>query len=71
MNGEECDKDTNQCIFLSCRNTTGKLGGSIKMKDSYDSSKWFIGDIAEFCCEDGIDIFDTRILKHSNTLKIW
>ena len=55
--GEECDKDTNQCIPLSCRNTTGKLGGSIKMKESYDSSKWFVGDVAEFCCEDGRYIF--------------
>ena len=49
-----------QCTPLTCKNTTGKVGGTIKAKDSYKYSKWFIGDVAEFCCEDGSYSFYSR-----------
>ena len=50
---KECDEMQHQCTPLTCKNTTGKIGGTIKPKESYKYSKWFIGDVAEFCCEDG------------------
>ena len=53
--GKDCDKmNTNQCIPLTCKELTSKIGGSIKSKEPYASSKWFVGDNAEFCCEEGI-----------------
>ena len=52
MDGKECDVDTYQCVPLTCKEMTSKIGGSIKEKDA--APKWFVGDTAEFCCEEGI-----------------
>ena len=52
MDGKECDVDTYQCVPLTCKEMTSKIGGSIKEKDA--TPKWFVGDTAEFCCEEGI-----------------
>ena len=52
MDGKECDVDTYQCVPLTCKEMTSKIGGSIKEKDA--KPKWFVGDTAEFCCEEGI-----------------
>ena len=52
MDGKECDVDTYQCVPLTCKETTSKIGGLIKAQEG--SSKWFVGDTAEFCCEEGI-----------------
>ena len=51
MDGKECDEDTYQCVPLTCKEMTSKIGGSIKGKDA--TPKWFVGDTAEFCCEEG------------------
>ena len=57
---KECDEMQHQCTPLTCKNTTGKIGGTIEPKESYKYSKWVIGDVAEFCCEDGNYSFYSR-----------
>ena len=56
MDGKECDVDTYQCVPLTCKEMTSKIGGSIEEKDA--TPKWFVGDTAEFCCEEGILHYD-------------
>ena len=53
LDGKECEAKTNQCVPLTCKEMTSKIGGSIKPKDPYTPSQWFVGDTAEFCCEEG------------------
>ena len=55
--GKECDESKQECTPLTCKNITGKLGGNIKPKESFEYFKWFIGDVAEYCCEDGNYLF--------------
>jgi hypothetical protein len=47
---------------LTCKEMTSKIGGSIKPKDENPSSQWFIGDTAEFCCEEGNWVFMQKIV---------
>ena len=63
--GKECGSNTNHCVPLTCKEFTSNVGGSIKdqrrikrsTKDTYALSKWFVGDYAEFCCEEGVHPF--------------
>ena len=54
--GKECELPINQCVPMTCRESLSKIGGSINSKQRHASSNWFIGDTAEFCCEEGIHV---------------